>query len=167
MHPQRQRFTLSGQHYASVALYFMLKYLRQFSSVKWVLDIMPIFQSLANQHLRFRPCRNADIFNLFDEDTKRKYSEVLSALLCIAHVLPLAQKAWRLRREIFYFSNGSSYEPDNSFHTRWTLDGWNDHIIQPARDAVLEYYKVRSKTRFYNGCSFNGQFLSATPRNRW
>ena len=29
-----------------------------------------------------------------------------------------------------------------NFHADWTLDGWNDHIIQPARDAVLDYYKV-------------------------
>jgi len=29
-----------------------------------------------------------------------------------------------------------------NFHAKWTLDGWNDHIIQPARDAVLDYYKV-------------------------
>ena len=30
-----------------------------------------------------------------------------------------------------------------NFHGYWTLDGWNDDIIQPARDAVLEYYEVR------------------------
>jgi len=29
-----------------------------------------------------------------------------------------------------------------NFHAQWTLDGWNDHIIQPALDAVLDYYKV-------------------------
>jgi len=28
-------------------------------------------------------------------------------------------------------------------HEWWRLDGWNDDIIQPARDAVLNYYKVR------------------------
>jgi len=146
--PQRQRFALSGRHYVSVAQYLMGKCLDECPSVWWVLDIMPIFQSLVNQHLHFRPCQNADMFNSLDEDAKRKYSEVLSALLCIAHILPLVQKSSKLLQEILYFDDRSSYEPRNSFHTRWTLDGWNDHIIQPARDAVLEYYKVRSKTRF-------------------
>ena len=36
-----------------------------------------------------------------------------------------------------------SYGPRN-FHAKFTLKGWNDHIIQPARDAVLDYYKVRT-----------------------
>jgi len=31
-----------------------------------------------------------------------------------------------------------------SFHEKYPLDGWDDHIIQPARDAVLDYYKVRT-----------------------
>ena len=144
MHPQQLRFTLSGRHYVSVALYFMRNYLRWRSYVWWVLDIMPIFQSLANQHLHFRPCQNADMFNSLDEDAKRKYSEVLSALLCISHVLPLAQKSWPLLQEIFQYSD----DPHESFHTKWTLDGWNDHIIQPARDAVLEYLKVRTPNQF-------------------
>jgi len=146
--PQRQRFALSGRHYVSVARYLMEKCLFWHLSVWWVLAIMPIFQSLVNQHLHFRPCQNADVFNSLDEDAQQKYSEVLSALLCIAHVLPLVQKSSKLLQKIFRFDDGSSYEPDDSFHTQWTLDGWNDHIIQPARDAVLEYYKVRSKTRF-------------------
>jgi len=107
---------------------------------------MPIFQSLANQCLHIRPCQNADIFNSSDEDTKRKYSEVLCAFLCIAHVLPLAQKSQGLLDQIY---NGQRDERwQGHFHKRWTLDGWNDHIIQPARDAVLEYYKVRTKSQF-------------------
>ena len=36
-----------------------------------------------------------------------------------------------------------------SFHADFTLDGWNDHIIQPARDAVLNYYKVRTPCLIY------------------
>jgi len=31
-----------------------------------------------------------------------------------------------------------------NFHADFPLNGWNDHIIQPARDAVLDYYKVRT-----------------------
>ena len=33
-----------------------------------------------------------------------------------------------------------------NFHGYWNLDGWNDEIIQLARDAVLEYYRVRINT---------------------
>jgi len=101
---------------------------------------------IANQCFHIRPCQNADTFNSSDEDTKRKYSEVLCSLLCIAHVLPLAQKSQELLKEIY---NGWQNEfLQQHFHKRWTLDGWNDHIIQPARDAVLEYYKVRTKSQF-------------------
>jgi len=35
------------------------------------------------------------------------------------------------------------FEDVYSFHAKWCLDGWNDDVIQPARDAVLNYYKVR------------------------
>jgi len=30
-----------------------------------------------------------------------------------------------------------------NLHAECTLDGWNDGIIQLARDAVLNYFKVR------------------------
>jgi len=42
------------------------------------------------------------------------------------------------------FSTRYGYDSSWNFHKIWTLDGWNDHIIQPARDAVLDYYKVRT-----------------------
>ena len=29
-----------------------------------------------------------------------------------------------------------------NFHAKYILNGWNDSIIQPARDAVLDYCKV-------------------------
>ena len=32
--------------------------------------------------------------------------------------------------------------PPEDFHARWALGGWNDHIIQPALDAALDYYRV-------------------------
>jgi len=62
------------------------------------------------------------------------------ALLCITHVLPLACKSDGIVRRVFLKLKGWEWEQD--FHVKWTLDGWNDHIIQPARDAVLNYYKV-------------------------
>jgi len=41
----------------------------------------------------------------------------------------------------YHWDLGCAY----SFHERWPLDGWNDDSIQPARDAVLNYYKVRAQ----------------------
>jgi len=43
----------------------------------------------------------------------------------------------------FIFKAGR-LSPPGSFHALWTLDGWNHHIIQPALDAVLSYFKVRT-----------------------
>ena len=46
---------------------------------------------------------------------------------------------------IFHTENrGSRGHGPMNFHADFTLNGWNDHIIQPARDAVLDYYKVRT-----------------------
>ena len=46
------------------------------------------------------------------------------------------------------------YRPN--FHAGWTLDGWNDNIIQPALDAVLDYYKV---------CTSNISYLTSSLLN--
>jgi len=54
----------------------------------------------------------------------------------VTHVLPLACDSKEVREYIF------RPHIDWSFHRNWPLNGWNDDIIQPARDAVLEYYKV-------------------------
>jgi len=46
---------------------------------------------------------------------------------------------------IFHTEDGSiRWHGPRNFHANFTLNGWNDHIIQPARDAVLDYYKVRT-----------------------
>jgi len=58
-------------------------------------------------------------------------------MVYIAHVLPLTCDSKEIREFIFI----SRYR--RNFHGKWPLNGWNDDIIQPARDAVLEYYKVR------------------------
>lgn len=60
------------------------------------------------------------------------HSNTLVALRCITHVLPLSCKD----KTILQWISGTR------FHGRWNLDGWNDHIIQPARDSVLYYYQV-------------------------
>jgi len=76
------------------------------------------------------------------DEKKKAYLENQSTLLCIAHVLPLASKSEDIMGHIFlpeYRSGG--WNPWN-FHEEWTLDGWNDYIIKPARDSVLGYYKV-------------------------
>jgi len=79
------------------------------------------------------------------------HSENLSVLLYIAHLLPLACKSDEIVGFVFRGEDHSRgwYSPRN-FHANFTLNGWNDHIIQPARDAVLAYYKVRTP---YPTCS--------------
>jgi len=91
----------------------------------------------------FSLCPSADSFHNVDDKTKEEHSETLSALLCLNHVLPLACSSEDLMRRIFISEDSATLKgrPLN-FHAKWTLDGWNDHIIQPARDAVLDYYKV-------------------------
>jgi len=54
------------------------------------------------------------------------------ALRCITHLLPLSSKDRIILQLI----------SDKGVHRAWKLDGWNDHIIQPARDAVFNYYQV-------------------------
>jgi len=89
----------------------------------------------------FSLCPGADRFHMADDLGKKKHSITLSALLCVAHVLPLACKSENIMNRIF-FDNIGSLEVPCGFHAEWTLDGWNDGIIQSARDAVLTYYKV-------------------------
>jgi len=62
---------------------------------------------------------------------KKRHSTILSTLLCLAHVLPLAAKSENIMRRISEWSR--------SFHLEWTSYGWNDVIIQPARDELLDY----------------------------
>jgi len=77
---------------------------------------------------------------------KNKHCSTLSALLCIAHVLPLACESETIMRRIFFAEDRTqSWERSQNFHAECTLDGWNDNIIQPARDAVFNYYKVRAQ----------------------
>jgi len=91
----------------------------------------------------FSLCPSADVFHRATDSDKKTHSNVLFALLCIAHALPLACKSEKIMEYIF-FGNILGRKPIRNFHGTWTLDGWNDRIIQPARDAVLDYYKVRA-----------------------
>jgi len=75
---------------------------------------------------------------------KRNYSETLSVLLYIAHLFPLACKSDKIMKYIFHTERHGRWNLPMNFHADFTLNGWNDHIIQPARDAVLDYYKVRT-----------------------
>jgi len=72
------------------------------------------------------------MFNSSDDNAKKAYSDTLSAMIYIAHVLPRAGRSPFLELCIKL----------GYHHLNWPLNGWNDEIIQPARDAVLEYYKV-------------------------
>jgi len=80
------------------------------------------------------------------EDQKKKaHSRNLLVLLYIAHLLPLACNSDKIMGYIFHTEDRSiRWHGPRNFHAVFTLNGWNDHIIQPARDAVLDYYKVRT-----------------------
>jgi len=82
---------------------------------------------------------------------RRSHSLILLALLYIAHVLPLACKSDKIIGYIFHTEDCTLHWHDpKNFHTNFTLNGWNDHVIQPARDAVLDYYKVRTPYPTYS-----------------
>jgi len=83
-----------------------------------------------------------------DDKKKRDHSKKLSILLYLPHVLPRACKHKRIRKYIFHPEASNGWDAIN-FHADITLDGWNDPIIQPALDAVLDYYKVRTTCLIY------------------
>ena len=83
-------------------------------------------------------CSSEEIFNSSDDDVKEEHSEILSYMAYVAHVLPLACGSKEIEGEIFH--------PTWNFHRKWPLNGWNNDILQPARDAVLEYYQVHVYT---------------------
>ena len=93
----------------------------------------------------FRLCPSADSFYNADLKEKRDHCTTLWCLLCMSHMVPFACKSEVFMRSIFFSEDCAAsvrYWTPRNFHARWTLDGWNDHIIQPALDAVLNYYKV-------------------------
>ena len=83
-----------------------------------------------------------------DDVEKRYHSKKLSLLVYLPHVLPRACKNKRIMEYIFE-SEASNGRRTKNFHADITLDGWNDPIIQPALDAVLDYYKVRTTCLIY------------------
>jgi len=90
-------------------------------------------------------CQSADEFHTAENWEKRTHSVNLSVLLYVAHLLPLARKSDEIVGYIFHTEDRSRrWHGPKNFHANFTLNGWNDHIIQPARDAVLDYYKVRT-----------------------
>jgi len=72
---------------------------------------------------------------------KRDHSWTLLDLLRITHSLPLVCKSDDIIRH-------SPEDPAGfgkwvqDLRVEQALGGWNDHIAQPARDAILYYYKV-------------------------
>ena len=93
----------------------------------------------------FSLCQSADEFHMAEDSKKRDHSERLSGLLYIAHLLPVACKSEKILEYMFLPEDRSKgWEDPVNFHANFPLNGWNDHIIQPARDAVLDYYKVRT-----------------------
>ena len=139
-HPQYQQLEFTGEHYTTVAECFMTIFLHSalvFSSKSCY--------SCADHCHYFSLCQSADEFHMAEHRSKRYHSENLSVLLYIAHLLPLVCKSEEILEYIFLpedRTEGWKYPPN--FHANFPLNGWNDHIIQPARDAVLDYYKVRT-----------------------
>jgi len=60
----------------------------------------------------------------------------IPALLCIAHVLPLTNES----NSIIKWTQGRT----GTFHEKWNLDERNNHLVQLVRNAVLEYFSVRT-----------------------
>jgi len=80
-----------------------------------------------------------------DDEKKRNHSKNLLVLLYIAHLLPLACESEEILEYMFFPKDrGFCWYGPRNFHAKFTLNGWNDLIIQPARDAVFYYYKVRT-----------------------
>ena len=77
---------------------------------------------------RFRLCSSAIEFDQANNEPKESHFTTLSALRCIALVLPLAYKCEAIVKCIF----PRGVNKLRNFHAEWTLDGWNNHIIQPA-----------------------------------
>jgi len=93
----------------------------------------------------FSLCKSADESDMAEDKKKRNHSKTLSVLLYIVHLLPLACKSEEILEYIFLPEDRTEgWEASRNFHADFPLNGWNDHIIQPARDAVLDYYKVRT-----------------------
>ena len=105
-----------------------------------------IIISCTDQSHYFSLYQSADEFHMADDEKKQDHSKSLLFLLYIAHLLPLACKSDEIVEYIFHKDEDGefSWPGPRNFHANFTLNGWNDHIIQPARDAVLDYYKVRT-----------------------
>jgi len=110
------------------------------------------FISCTDKRHYFSLFSSADVFHRATDSGKKTHSNALFALLCIAHALPLACESERIMNYIFLV-HISGEKPILNFHGTWTLDGWNDGIIQPARDAVLNYYKVRAGLSSPSACA--------------
>ena len=138
-HPQYQRLEFTGQHYTIVAEYFM-----------GILDPLYVFgfkycHSCANNCNYFSLCQSTDEFHMAKDRKKRNHSKNLSVLLYIAHLLTVACNSEEILEYIFLPEDRTEgWKDPVNFHANFTLNGWNDHIVQPARDAVLDYYKVRT-----------------------
>ena len=136
-HLRYQRLEFTGQHYTMVAEHLMASL-----DLPWVFGLKSCY-SCADQCHYFSLCQSADEFHMVADWAKEQHSKNLSVLLCITHVLPLACKSGEIMNYIFLPEDHTeSWKYPQNFHANFTLNGRKDYIIQPARDAVLDYYKV-------------------------
>jgi len=138
-HPQYHRLDFTGQHYTTVAEYFM-----EILHPLYVFGCKSCY-SYADQCHYFSLYQNADEFHIAEDTKKRNHSKTLLVLLYIAHLLPLACMSEHILESIFSPEYTESGRRLRNFHVDFTLDEWNDDIIQPARDTVLDYYKVHMR----------------------
>jgi len=82
----------------------------------------------------FSLCQSSNEFHMAEDWKKRDHAKNLAVLLYIAHVLPQAFKSKYILGNIFFIEDRTKIWGDpRNFHANFPLDGWNDHIIQPAR----------------------------------
>ena len=114
--------------------------------------------------------QSADEFHMAEDWEKQNHSQNLSVLLYIAHLLPLASMSEDILVSTFGppdFTKGWIY-PRN-FHANFYLNGWKDHIIQPAQDAILDYCKVRTPCLIYAMLTLipNQSYFIYYPKQRY
>jgi len=85
----------------------------------------------------FSSCLNADEFHTTEDEKKKDHPPVR----VITHVIPLAGKSDAILGQILLLETRPGKRARN-FHKTYEVGGWDDHIIQPARGAILDYYKV-------------------------
>lgn len=82
-------------------------------------------------------CFSSDLSVFHTAEDERKKDHL--PIRVITHVLPLARKSDIILGRIRFLEDRVR---SGNFHKVYKTGGWDDHNIQPAREAILDYYKV-------------------------